>query len=248
MDTELVIISILAVALAAGVGYGLQNSANGRRLKRNNQLQQLLAQASQLIHDSPNEADFLQKVCSLICQIQAVPLAWIGRPDDDGWVTPIASCGDTSYLDNVQVSIREDSLAGQGPVGRAWRSGAANFDNDALGNPNFEPWRTAARAHQLVGVHALPIHCQGKVDVILVVYFGRKPILDLESRVLLERLSADLATGITKIREHQYNHRLATALSQISEAVFIVDLTGNINWFNDGFLSLFSISQAEIEG
>ncbi|WP_298336144.1 diguanylate cyclase [Ferrimicrobium sp.] len=248
MGTELVIIIVLAVVLVAGVGYGLQRSANGRHLQRNNQLQQLLAQASQLIHDSPDEAQFLQKVCGLICQMPPVRLAWIGRPDGNGTVRPIASCGDVSYLSKVQVSIRGDSPAGQGPVGHAWRSGTALYDDHALRNPDYEPWRSAAKAHQLVGVHALPIRCQGELDAILVVYFGRKPILDYDERLLLERLANDLATGITKIREHQHNHRLAAALAQISEAVFIVDLDGRITWFNDGLVDLFAMNREEIHG
>ncbi|WP_276938222.1 diguanylate cyclase domain-containing protein [Ferrimicrobium acidiphilum] len=248
MSIELTTIIVLAIAVLVGLGFGLQRNSYGRRLKRNNRYQQLLASASQLIHDTPDEDEFLREICRLICRMDPVRLAWIGRPRPDGQITAIASCGEVGYLDQVHVSVREDLEAGQGPIGKAWRSGEAIFDTKTLSDPRFEPWRAVAKQHQLMGIHALPIHCDGEVDAILAVYFGPKGGPELEERLLFERLANDLATGISKIREHRHNHRLATALAQISEAVFILDLDGQITWYNDGFLRLFAFAPDEILG
>jgi diguanylate cyclase (GGDEF)-like protein/PAS domain S-box-containing protein len=248
MPIKLTIIIVLAIAVLVGLGFGLQRNSYGRRLKRNNRYQQLLTSASQLIHDTPDEGEFLRQICRLICRMDPVRLAWIGRPGPDGEITAIASCGEVRYLDQIHISVREDLGAGQGPIGKAWRSGEAIFDTKTLSDPRFEPWRAAARQHQLIGIHALPIHCDGEVDAILAVYFGPQGAPELEERLLFERLASDLATGISKIREHQHNHRLATALAQISEAVFILDLDGQITWFNDGFLRLFAFAPDDILG
>jgi diguanylate cyclase (GGDEF)-like protein/PAS domain S-box-containing protein len=248
MPIELTIIIVLAVAVLVGIGFGLQRNSYGRRLKRNNRYQQLLASASQLIHDTPDEDEFLREICQLICRMDPVRLAWIGRPRPDGEIMAIASCGEVEYLNQIHVSVREDLGAGQGPIGKAWRSGEVIFDTKTLSDQQFEPWRTAARQHQLTGIHALPIRCDGEVDAILAVYFGPQGAPGPEDRLLFERLANDLATGITKIREHRHNHRLATALAQISEAVFILDLDGRITWFNDGFLRLFAFPADDILG
>jgi diguanylate cyclase (GGDEF)-like protein/PAS domain S-box-containing protein len=248
MPIELTVIVILAVAVVVGTSFGLQRNAYGRRLKHNNRYQQLLAAASQVIHDTPDERQFLQEICRLICQMDNVRLAWIGRPRPDGEIVAVASCGEVAYLDKIHVSVYESLVAGQGPVGKAWRSGEAIFDTRTFTDQRFEPWRVAAQRHQLVGVHALPIHCDGEVDSILSVYFGPHGGPGPNEQLLFERLANDLATGIAKIREHQHNHRLATALAQISEAVFILDLDGQITWYNDGFLRLFAFPTDVILG
>lgn len=239
MPVELTVIIILLIAVVVGIGFELQRSAYSRNLERNNRYQQLLAMASQLVHDTPDEGQFLADICQLICRIESVRLAWIGRPGPDGEVTAVASYGEVGYLEDIHVSVIEDSLAGQGPMGKAWRSGKAIFDTKTLTDQKFGPWRALASKYQLVGIHALPIRCDSELDSILAVYFGPDCGPVTNERLLFERLANDLATGISKIREHQHNRRLATALAQISEAVFILDLEGRITWFNDGFLRLF---------
>jgi diguanylate cyclase (GGDEF)-like protein/PAS domain S-box-containing protein len=248
MVAELVLTIILAIGVVAGVGYGLRRNAFGKRLARNNEYQRLLAQASQLIRVDAHENVLFQDLCSLICQMDPVRLAWIGRPGPNGQVVALASCGDTGYLDKIDVSILENLPAGQGPVGRAWRMGRAIFDAEALHNPSYEPWRRAASQHNLMGVHALPIMEHTSIDAILVVYFAKHALPGVEEQLLLERLANDLSNGLTVIRDQQQRRQLAAAIAQVPEAVFMLDQAGLISWCNEGCERLFELEAGTCVG
>ncbi len=244
MVSELAIIAVLTVA----VGFGVQRNAYGRRLARNNQYQQLLGRASLLVHSSPDEETFFAQLCKLICQMEPVRLAWIGRPSADGSVQPLVSCGQSGYLDAIEVSILEGEPAGEGPVGRAWRCGGPVFDAHALRETQNDQWRQAAQRYGLAGVHALPILYRDSVDAILVVYFAKQMLPGIEEQLLLERLAGDLSNGITAMREQLQSHRLAAAIAQVQEAVFILDAQGYITWFNEGCARLFGLDLDSVQG
>ena len=76
-------------------------------------------------------------------------LAWIGYAEQnrDKTLHPVASAGnDDGGLENAHFSWGDNTL-GKGPTGTSVRKAETVIINDILTDPDFNPWREAAREH-----------------------------------------------------------------------------------------------------
>ncbi len=84
-------------------------------------------------------------------------IAWLGRADADGEVRPVAYFPpDNIYVQSLKVRW-DDTPPGQGPTGRAIRSGRFEMATDIAADPRMAPWRDAARAEGIRASVAFPL-------------------------------------------------------------------------------------------
>lgn len=89
--------------------------------------------------------------------LQDHEMCWIGQPDPDHIVRPLAYEGFTAgYAENINVRW-DDSSEGKGPTGTAIRTGRHCVIQSIRESPLFGPWRESAIGHGYRSMAAFPM-------------------------------------------------------------------------------------------
>lgn len=159
-----------------------------------------------------DEDTLLREICQTIVDTGEYRFAWYGRPvhDEARSVVPVAHSLDAAdYLDRVSISWGDGPL-GDGPTGRALRTGTAQITRDFLAEAAYAPWTDAARAHGFRCSISLPVRVDGEIDGALMVYAAEPDTFDDLAESLFADLAAELGYGLGRLRDAA---RLAEALS-----------------------------------
>jgi PAS domain S-box-containing protein len=183
---------------------------------------QLLSRCNEALIRSETEMELLADICQTAVDEGGFRLAWVGYALDDGakTVMPQAHAGvEDGYLSKITISWAESIPVGQGPAGKAIRSGELVVIPDLELDESFQPWLKAARARSFRGVIALPLKDPTRTFGVLVLYMPevRNPLAD-ELHVLQE-LADDMAFGIVNIRARRDRQRMQTALVNVAAGV-----------------------------
>ena len=155
------------------------------------------------------------------------PLAWVGIPinDEKKSVQVFAYAGNaTEYLEGIEVSWGDTPL-GNGPSGKAIRSGQVQFNNNMLSSPLFTPWMERARKFNLQSSFSLPIKLSnGEVVAAFMVYSEIPDAFGEEELKLLDQLSADLGYGVESLRTRvSYENALLETQKQEHQIVTLLE-------------------------
>ncbi len=174
----------------------------------------------------------LEAVCRIAVEKGGYRLAWVGLVEEGGHrLEPVASAGETGYLEGLRVSAREDEPEGMGPSGCALRTGDAVICEDLEQAAGYGPWCEAARRHGLKASIALPLVVEGETVGTLNLYTHRPDRFTGEELVLLSEVAGDLSFGLEFIAREARRRR---AEDHIQSLIFHEPLTGLLN--RDGLL------------
>ncbi|MEJ5197774.1 MAG: GAF domain-containing protein, partial [Anaerolineae bacterium] len=127
------------------------------------QLQTLTAlfAGAQRLAESLNMEEMAREITRICVEIFGVRLAWLGRAEEDGRVTPIAVFpADHPYPRAITVRW-DETPEGQGPTGCAIRTGFLQVVDDTTTDPRFVPWRSHAGTYDLRSSAAFPLTSRG---------------------------------------------------------------------------------------
>src|SRR3569833_2075718 len=113
-------------------------------------------------------------MCRVIVVTGGYRMAWVGFAEDDPEqsIRPVAWAGaEEGYLSTVRMSWGE-AEAGQGPSGRAIRTGEPQFNRDTRVNPFYGPWREEALRRGYLSSIVIPLQIGGKVAGMAAIYAG----------------------------------------------------------------------------
>jgi PAS domain S-box-containing protein len=176
-----------------------------------------LSRGNAVLVRADDEDTLLQQMCETVVEAGQYLFAWYGRPADDEekTVRAVARAGlDGDYLPGIQISWGDGPL-GQGPTGRALRTGCTQIVDDFTVD-SYAPWADAARASGFRCSISLPVLVEEHIDGALMVYAAESGAFDAFAESLLEDLAADLGYGLARLRDSM---RLAEALSS---SVFVL--------------------------
>ena len=128
---------------------------------------------------------------------------WIGfaENDEEKSVRPVAQAGyESGYLDTLKITWENDQY-GQGPTGRAIRTGKASFASHILTDPRFSPWRESAIRYGYQSSIAVPLKAHGKPFGALNIYSNKPDAFAPNEISLVEDLADDIVRGVLSIRE-----------------------------------------------
>lgn len=170
-----------------------------------------------IIVNADNEDDLFNAICNILVTEGPFKLAWVGRADqgEDKKVVPVAEAGfKKGYLSSIDISWGENKL-GQGPTGKAIRSGLPQAILDIQNDPAFAPWRDKALEYNYHSSIALPIICDNKrVLGALNIYSENPNNFDGKQIDLLVNLSLDLARGVNILRIKDEKEKAELALHE----------------------------------
>lgn len=202
-------------------------------LERVNRALRAISASNHALLHIDDEQELLGAVCRLVVEKGSYRMAWVGYPDEgpDRSILPQASAGDEDdFLKAVRFSWGDNPL-GQGPAGRALRTGKAVIANVIATEPTYDPWREEALHRGFFATMALPLRVRGEPPFgVLVIYADTPDVFTKQEVAVLAELAGDLAFGIWAARSgekrelaeekatHWY-HKLAGALKETVEAI-----------------------------
>ncbi len=178
-----------------------------------------ISNSNQALMHAESESQFIDQVCNIIVKDCGYRMVWIGFAEQDPakTVRPVASAGfEQGYIDTLNITWA-DTERGQGPTGRAIRSGQPSLCRDMHTDPSFKPWYAEAIKRGYKSSLVLPLLSGGLAFGALTLYSEViDPFSDDEIKLLSE-LANDLAYGITSLRLRQANLKAETALRASEE-------------------------------
>lgn len=188
-------------------------------LAQANRMLKILSDCNQTVVRATEEPALLQDVCRIIVDLGGYPLVWAGFVEQDAaqTVRPVAQAGfEDGYLESVNITWA-DTERGQGPTGRAIRSGQPCIARDIQTDPNFAPWREDAVRRGYASSIALPLWGDDHVFGVLNIYAPVADAFHAKEVHLLMELANNLAFGITSLRERAERNQAEEAVRE-SEA------------------------------
>lgn len=161
-----------------------------------------LAKCNKALVAAANEQDLLNRICRIIIDIGGYRLAWVGYAEKDKkkTVRPVAQAGyEDSYLETVNITWA-DTKRGQGPTGKAIRTGNPYIMKSIASDPSYAPWRKQALKRGYASSIALPLKDKGKTFGALNICAREPDAFDNEEISLLKELAGDLSYGIVSLR------------------------------------------------
>src|SRR5450756_2857080 len=163
--------------------------------------------------------------------------------------TPVARAGvDEGYLDNMQLTARDDAPDRCEMVARALREKTAVVCNDIDTDPQMARWREEALRRSYRSVVVFPLQFDDKVLGVLLLYASEKDFFDTEEMKLLIELAGDVSFALDHIEADESRQVQSAALSAAADAIVITDRAGVIEWINPAFTQLTGYTAEEAVG
>jgi len=171
-----------------------------------------------LLH-ADNEQELLQDICRIVVETGGYRMAWVGYAEDDEvqHVRPVAQAGfEDGYVESLNISWANTSR-GQGPTGRAIRTGQICSTQNMHTDPLFAPWRSEAEKRGYASAQSFPLKTDQGVFGALTIYSTLPDAFTKEESSLLNTFAGNLSYGISMLRSRKERERVENELRQ-SEA------------------------------
>ena len=191
-----------------------EHKKNDTKLKDLNRALRAISNSNQTLMRATDETAFLQQACRIIIEDCGYLLVWIGfaQNDKEKTVKPMAYAGyDKGYVESLKITWSENDY-GNGPTGKAIKTGIVQVTNDIQNDPAMKPWLKEALARGFSSSISLPLISQGKVFGALNIYSKEVDKFSPEEIVLLSELANDFAHGITLLRIRRAKEKVETTL------------------------------------
>jgi GAF domain-containing protein len=235
--------------LARWDGSAEAGAATGRYLQRLHRLLRAIRATNSVIVSERDSLRLMEKVCLTLTTTRGYKLAWIGLVEEGTKrVRPVMRAGfEGGYLDNVEITW-DDSPTGQGPTGRAIKTGEPYVMRDIETAPEYRLWREQALQRGFRSSAALPLRCRGRVMGALCVYSETPDAFDIEELGLLQEVADHLAYALSSIQleeeltrvKHQtrQSDRVQAAFERVPVGLMTADRDGVITSINAAMLRL----------
>jgi len=158
------------------------------------------------LSNATSSSELMRDVCEAITKQEAYVLAWIGFSSNDAEKSvQVKGVGGVSsgYLEGISVSWSDSTSSGNGPIGRAIRTGKPWLISDTNTDPNFEPWKERASRYGIHSVLAVPIMQSNTVIGALAIYSSViHSFTDLEVHIF-SNMAAELGFGFASFQKQE---------------------------------------------
>lgn len=171
--------------------------------ERTNRAFKLIIEAGAAVIQMRNEAELLAEICRIAVEVGGYEMGWIGFALDDEAksIVPMAHAGvEDGYLAESTVTWNANDPTGQGPAGRAIRTGEVVVSGGFGDDPSLAPWQKAASRLGYAGAIALPLRNAQRTYGVLALYCAEVGPATEEELALLEKFANGVAYGINNLR------------------------------------------------
>ncbi len=171
-------------------------------------------------------ASLFKAICEAITRESIYTLAFVGIAENgpDKRVDIAAATGAAvSFLDGQNLSWSEDRPDENGPIGLSIRSNQAQFLENCVEHPAFEPFREQARRFGIQSCMSVPFSAQGQMRGALVVYAEHPHAFGQVAVEVFQNLADQIGRAIHAIEQKQHlldeQGHTAKLQSQLTEAL-----------------------------
>lgn len=199
-------------------------------------------------------------IYSEICKIAVAKgdflFGWVGIPDEEKQLieSRYQWNEEQDYVRNIKISTLNDTF-GQGPTGRAYRSGKYYYCNDIANDPVMATWSSRALERGFRSSIALPVKSGEKVVSLVTLYTSRPFFFTEEEIQLLLRVAENISFAVTAFVNNQKRIaaekellKVTRAVEQSSASVVITNINGAIEYVNPAFTKLTGYEMEEVAG
>lgn len=159
-------------------------------------INETLRETTQSVIRADTRGEIVQAACESLADSKPYVFAWIGTVTEEQEVVPEAWAGiEAGYLDTISITTVEHPT-GQGPTGRAARTGEPQAMQNIHADPAYEPWREAAIERGYESSAAIPLMYDGTSYGLLNVYAERPGAFDERELTILGELGATIGHTI----------------------------------------------------
>ncbi len=187
---------------------------------RLNRLYAALTHINQAIVGAATREELFRQTCEVLVGHGGFRMAWVGWHDLERRVlVPVAAAGDdVAYLERIVVTT-DGSPLGQGPSGRAFRTGEPVVCNDILASEQSKPWHQQARRRHFNASAAFPVRRNGTVAAMLNVYAIETGYFADREVALLKETAADLSAALDNLDREAARQRAERELKELNETL-----------------------------
>jgi PAS domain S-box-containing protein len=145
-----------------------------QQLSALNDLNDAVREITDAVIDRSSREEIESIVCDHLTDVGGYELAWVGAGDAmSDRINIKSSAGRSGYLDDLEIVDDPDDDRGEGPTGRALRTGEMQTTPDVREDPQYEPWRDLAVKYGFHSSAAIPIVHEETAYGVLSVYADR---------------------------------------------------------------------------
>jgi PAS domain S-box-containing protein len=123
--------------------------------------------------------------------------AWVGEPDPDGRIVPVAVAGELDdYVRDLVITTDPALPTSAGPTGRAFREGRPVASRDFERDPRTAAWHEAAARFRIRSSLSLPLRRDGRVTAVLSLYADRADAFGPAESELLDDLADNVSFAL----------------------------------------------------
>ena len=184
------------------------------RINRLYKMQSDINSANILIRE---RGKLFETACRIAVESGLFHMAWIGLLDrNSGAVVPVAQAGHVDgYLDNFDVNIF-DEITGNGPTGRAIKTGSSVACVDIVGDPRMAPWRNEALKRGYRASLVSPLKQSDQIIGAFSLYMNEVGALNNDVIQLLGNLAEDISFSLDFIDESSQRGQVQNELRELT--------------------------------
>lgn len=182
----------------------------------------MLSSCNKAVIRATDETSLLTEICEIATEMGGYKFAWVGyaMPGPEKKIIPAACVGDDDgYLSKIKLSYDESNTEGQGPGGRAVRSGLAVITSDVREESDTFHWKAEALKRGIRSIACLPLKDGDLCFGILALYSERPNSVTTEECILFQELADNLAFGICVLRDRIQRETTQSAIIKVAQAV-----------------------------
>jgi len=231
------------------------------RAIRQEHINTLIREINRRLVAAETVAEIEEAVCRTLTDATPFRFAWIGEPDpESAAIVPRTAAGEGGdYLSEVDIHY-DDRPTGQGPGGRAIRTGELQVTQIIPDDPTFEPWRDVIERYDYESVAVVPLS-YGSHDGMLAIYADHPRAFDEVELDVLEELGETISRALEAAetrrrlesrqatemdRKERHYRALVDALPNGAVALFDTDLRYTV--VGGAIFDDLNLSPEEMEG
>ncbi|APF17294.1 multi-sensor hybrid histidine kinase [Caldithrix abyssi DSM 13497] len=229
-----------------------------QRYQALNRVYRMLLKANEALFQMHDENSLLKEICKIVVEEGGYHFAWVGFADNDRHKTvrPVAYFGrEEHYIKGIKISWGKNKF-GQGPTGRAIRSGQAVTVQNWSKDPIVAPWRKNGKCFNFKASIALPLKNGDETFGALNIYSKEQISFEPLETELLLKLAGNLSYGIQNLRLKKAKEKNEQALAEsytrfrnlfnsVPVALYIFSMDEKLFEANSFFLKMTGFEKVE---
>lgn len=165
-----------------------------------NNLNRIVSDITETVIAKSTREEIEQSVCEALAATGSYEFAWIGEGDlTSEVVEPRVTVGTAGYLDDAEILLDPGDDRGEGPTGRALRTGEVQTTNDSREDARYGPWQELAAEYGFRSSAAIPIVHEETTYGVLNVYADRPNAFESAERRVISRLGEVVGHAIASV-------------------------------------------------